>query len=249
MRLIAFHNLMAGLMGESRTADDVLTLVRYLPRSLCNTLIDKYIKCGLNKQTMRWTEMWLNCQAHRVMNPGMKFCSRPFISGVLHRLILKPILFKTSLVSWQMRHNAPSGNKFVDNTKLGGVVDTPAGGANIQRVLTGCIIVPSGILWSSAKGIVQTYTLEGINSVTHTSWGQISGKVTWQNCSSGDLVNNKLSMSQQCVGSRVPLGRVLPASRERWSFSSTGETQMEFCVQIWVPQYKRDAGASPTNSH
>lgn len=186
------------------------------------------------------------------MNPSMKFCSRPFISGVPHRLILRSILLKTSLVSWQMRHNIPSGNKFVDNTKLGGGVDTPAGGDNIQRLLTGCVVVPSGILWSSAKGIVQIYTLERINSVAHTSWGQISGKVTW-NCSSGDLVNNKLSMSQQCVKTSNLQGSIRKStaskSREVILFLYWWDTAGILCTDLGSPVQERHAGASPTNSH
>lgn len=40
-------------------------------------IMDKLMKHGLGKWTVRWVENWLNCQAQRVMSSSMKSSWRP----------------------------------------------------------------------------------------------------------------------------------------------------------------------------
>jgi len=44
--------------------------------------IEKLLKCGLDEQTVRWTENWLNGQAHRVVVSHKKASWRSVSSGV-----------------------------------------------------------------------------------------------------------------------------------------------------------------------
>jgi len=82
-----------------------------------NILIDKLLKHGLDEQTARWIEAWLNGWAQRVV-------ARSLIGGqqwVQSRLT-------SSLMIWVMGQSVPSA-------KLEGMADKPESQAAIQRDL------------------------------------------------------------------------------------------------------------------
>ena len=70
--LIAFCNEVTTLVGDGRVVDVVYSDFKDFDTVSHNIITDKLIKYGLDKQTVRWTEKWLNSQAQRVVINGMK---------------------------------------------------------------------------------------------------------------------------------------------------------------------------------
>jgi len=87
-----------------------------------NTLIGKLRKCGLDKQTARWIENWLNGRAQRVVTSGAEAGWRPVASAVPQGSVLSPVL-SNLLINDLDEELECALSKFADDTKLGGVAD------------------------------------------------------------------------------------------------------------------------------
>lgn len=99
-----------------------------------NIIIEKVMKYGLNKWTLRWTKNWLNCQAQSIVISGTKSCWWPVTSGVPQELILGPVLFN-ALIKYLGDGTECTLGKFAEDRKLGRVGSTLEGCAATQRDL------------------------------------------------------------------------------------------------------------------
>ncbi|GAB0205341.1 mitochondrial enolase superfamily member 1 [Grus japonensis] len=196
--LIAFYDGMTGWVDEGRAVDIVyLDFSKPFGSVSHNILTSELRKCGLDEWTVRWVEKWLNGRAQRVVISGAESSWRPVASPGDQYWVWSYSTY--SSMTWMRGQSIPTFSKFANDTKLGGVADTPEGCAAIQQDLDRLESWVQRNLMKFHKGKCRVLHL-GRNNPKHQyrlGFDLLGSSSAEKDL--GVLVDNKLSMSQQCT--------------------------------------------------